>query len=138
MKLEYRDLSSSRTERLQRSKRFRLGPLDFFAASLTIFIASAYFVMPAQVERGVDVVLYEPAINSYASIQCIRDKTTRYQFTQSRDVLELRSSVRVLHHSQLGFYAKPQPDAGCLAAHGFVERVPRWDYFFGWLAKKIS
>lgn len=138
MKLEYRDLSSSRPEHLRRSRWLSLGFLDFFAASLLIFVVSAYFVMPKQIERGVDWVVYEPSINSYASIRCIRDKTTKHQFTQSRDIPELRGSVQLIRYDELRRYFRPQPDADCYAARGFTEAVPRWEYFFGWLTRVVS
>lgn len=138
MKLEYRDLSSSSAERRKRSKKLVFGFLDFFAASLFAFVLSAYFILPYQVERGVDLVVYEASNNSYASIRCIREKTTRHQFTQSRDVPELRPSVRIVHYSELDRYSRPQPDAGCFAARGFVESVSRWEYFFGWLTRAVS
>lgn len=139
MKLEYRDLSSSRpTERPKRSWIFSLGYLDFFAASLLIFVVSIYTILPSQMERSVDLVVYEPANNSYASIRCIQEKTTRHQFTQNRDVPELRSSVRLIGYSELKRYWKPQPDAGCFAARGFTETVTRFEYFFGWLLKGVG
>lgn len=138
MKLEYRDLSSSRAERSKRPKSFSLGFLDFFAASLLIFVVSSYLVMPRSMERAVDLLVYEPVNNSYASFRCIEEKTTKHQFTQTRDVLELRNSVRVIRHADLGRLVKPQPDAGCYAARGFVEQVSRWDYFFGWLLKALG
>ncbi len=138
MKLEYRDLSSSHPERGKRPKPRSFGFLDFFAASLLAFVLGAYLILPREVERGVDLVVYEPANNSYASYRCLRDKTTKYQFTQSRDLMELKSSVRVVHHADLGRYGKPQPDAQCYAAKGFVESVPRWEYFFGWLARAVG
>jgi hypothetical protein len=138
MKLEYRDLSSSRPEQGKRSRLLSLGFLDFFAASLLIFVVSAYFVMPKQIERGVDWVVYEPSNNSYASIRCIRDKTTKHQFTTSREVPELRGTVRLIRYEELRRYFRPQPDPACYAAHGFTEAVSRWDYFFGWIQRAVS
>jgi hypothetical protein len=138
MKLEYRDLSSSRPEHQKCSRLYSFGFLDFFAASLLIFVVSLYLIMPRQIERVADLVVYEPATNSYASLRCIREKTTQYQFTQSRDVPELRSTVRVVDQAELRRYWKPQPDKGCYAAHGFTETVTRWEYFFGWLTRAVS
>jgi hypothetical protein len=138
MKLEYRDLSSSRPERFRRPSISKFGFLDFFTASLLIFIASAYFVIPKEIERGVSWVVYDSSSNSYASFQCIRGKTTKHQFSQSRDIVELRSSVRVVHHSELDRLGKPQPDAACYEAKGFVEPVSRREYFFGWLIRAVS
>jgi hypothetical protein len=138
MKLEYRDLSSSRSERLKRPRGYSPGFLDFFAASLLVLVVSAYQVLPHQVERAVDHLVYDPSSNSYASFRCIRERTTQHQFTPSRDVPELRSSVRVVHRSALDRYAKPQPDAVCYAARGFVEPVSRFEFFFGWLLKAVS
>lgn len=138
MKLEYRDLSSLGPERSKRSRTLSLGFLDFFAGSLLLFVASAYFVMPRQVDRAVDWVVYESSANTFASLRCIRDRTTKYLFTQTRDVLELRSSVRLVHQAELDRFGKPQPDAACYAAGGFVEKVSRWEYFFGWLTRSVS
>jgi hypothetical protein len=84
-------------------------------------------------ERPVELVAYEPINNSYASLNCVHQKLTKYQFTQTRDVAELRNSVRVIRRGELDRLAKPQPDAVCYAAGGLVERVSRWEYFFGWL-----
>lgn len=138
MKLEYRGLSSSRTERIARRKGYAPGFADFLAASLLLFVVAGYLILPKQVERAVDYVIFDPASNSFASFRCIREKTFRYPFTVSRDVPELRASVRIVHHSDLDRYGKPQPDPACYAANGFVERVPRWEYFFGWLTKAVS
>lgn len=137
MKLEYRDLSRPRPELLKPKSR-RLGLLDFFAASLLIFVVSVYLILPAQIERAVDFVVYDPSNNSYASFRCIQEKATKHQFTQSRDVPELRSSVRIVDQAGLRRYWKPQPDAGCYAARGFTETVTRWEYFFGWLIKTVG
>lgn len=138
MKLEYRDLSSSRPGHQKRSRWLSFGLLDFFAASLLIFVISVYLVLPKQIERMVDVVFYDPSINSYASYRCIQDRTTKHRFTQSRDVRELRASVRVVHYAELNWLGRPQPDAGCFAAKGFTETVTRWEYFFGWFMKAVS
>lgn len=138
MKLEYRDLSSSRPEHLKRSRLSTLGYLDFFAASLLIFVTSCYFVMPLQLERRVDFVVYDATSNSYASIRCIQERTTRAKFTQTRDIPELLGSVRVVNHTDLGRLGRPQPDATCYAARGFTETVTRFEYFFGWLSKAVS
>jgi hypothetical protein len=138
MKLEYRDLSSSRSEERKRSRLNSLGYLDFFAASLLIFVTSCYFILPLQLERSVDYVVYDATSNSYASIRCIQEKTTRARFTQTRDVPELLSSVRVMSYADLGRLGRPQPDAGCYAARGFTETVTRWEYFFGWLMKTVG
>lgn len=138
MKLEYRDLSSSRTARPKRAKGFSFGFADVFAASLLAFVIAAYLILPKQVERGVDFVVYDSRNNSYASFRCIAEKTTKHQFTLSRNVPELRDSVRVLHHRELDRLHHPQPDAVCYAAKGFVESVPRWEYFFGWLLRAVG
>ncbi len=132
MKLEYRDLSRSDPKRFRRERRL-FGFLDYLAASLLIFVVSWYLVTPRIMERPVELVAYEPTNNSYASLNCVHQKLTKYQFTQTRDVVELRNSVRVIRHGELERLARPQPDAGCYAAGGFVERVSRWEYFFGWL-----
>ncbi|MBX3515143.1 MAG: hypothetical protein KF826_02615 [Xanthobacteraceae bacterium] len=138
MKLEYRDLSSSSPARPKRSGISSFGFLDFFAGSLLLFVASAYFVMPRQIDRAVDWVVYESSANTFASLRCIRDRTTKYLFTQTRDVLELKNSVRLVRQAELDRFGKPQPDAACYAVGGFVEKVPRWDYFFGWLTRAVS
>lgn len=138
MKLEYRNLSSSGTVRGKRPRGFALGFLDFFAASLLIFVVSVYLILPHKVERSVDLVVYESANNSYASIRCLRERNTQYQFTQSRDLLELKHSVRIVNHADLGRYGRPRPDPVCFAARGFVEEVSRFEYFFGWLARAIG
>lgn len=132
MKLEYRDLSRSDPKRLRR-ERWSFGFLDFFAGSLLVVVVSCYLVAPKIMERPVELVAYEPLNNSYTSLNCVRDKLTKYQFTRTRDLTELRDSVRVIRHRELDRLARPQPDAGCYAAGGFVERVSRWEYFFGWL-----
>lgn len=137
MKLEYRDLSSSSAKRSRPRQDSALGFLDVLACSLFIFVVAAYFVLPKQIERGVDYVVFDPASNSYTSFRCLRERTTRNVFTLSRDVLELKSSVRVVHHSELERLGKPQPDGACYAARGFVDTVSRWDYFFGWLSKAV-
>ncbi|HMN52502.1 MAG TPA: hypothetical protein PKB01_10645 [Xanthobacteraceae bacterium] len=133
MKLEYRGLSSSRRERLKRPGLSSFGFLDFLAASLLIFVLSWYFVAPSTIERVVDWVVYEPANNSFASLRCIDERTTQYQFTKSRDVTELKDSVRLVRYADLERYARPQPDAGCHAVRGFTDAVPRWEFYFGWL-----
>jgi hypothetical protein len=138
MKLEYRDLSSSRPEGLQRPRRYTLGFLDYFAASLLIFAASIYLVLPRQIDRVVDVVFYEASSNSYTSYRCIQDKTTKHLFTQSRDVRELRASVTMVRYAELNRLGHPQPDPACQAARGFTEPVTRFEYFFGWLTKAVS
>ena len=138
MKLEYRDLSSSRQEPLTRSSLRPLGFLDFFAGALLIFVVSLYLILPPEVERGVDVVVYDAASNSYASIRCIQERTTKNRFTQTRDLPELLSSVRVVSHADLSRLGRPQPDAGCFAARGFTETVTRWEYFFGWLERTVG
>jgi len=135
MKLEYRDLSRSSPEHTKRSKFYSPGFLDFLAASLLIFTVSAYLILPQQMVRVVDLVVYEPADNSYASFRCLRDKTTKHLFTQTRDVLELKSSVRVVRHADLDRYGRPQPDGRCFAAKGFVEEISRFEYVFGWLLR---
>jgi len=138
MKLEYRDLSRSHVERTTRPLSRRLGLLDFFAASLLIFVVSIYLILPPQVERGVHFVVYDAASNSYASMRCILEKTTRTRFTQTRDLPELLSSVRVVNHADLNRVGRPQPDAECYAARGFTESVTRWEYFFGWLERTVG
>lgn len=134
MKLEYRDLSRSDPKRLP-SERRPFGLADYLAASLLVFSVSWYLITPQVLERPVELVAYEPRNNSYASLHCVQRKLTRHQFTQSRDLTELRGSVRVMRYRELDRLAKPQPDAGCYAAGGFVERVSRWEYFFGWLGR---
>lgn len=138
MKLEYRDLSSSRSEHAKRPRSVPLGFLDYLAGSLLIFVIAAYLILPAKVERGVDLVAYDPMINSYTSLRCLQEKTTKYQFTQTRDVLELKNSVRVVRLADLSRQGRPQPDAGCHAARGFVDEVSRFEYFFGWLLKAVG
>jgi len=137
MKLEYRDLSRSDPTRSQRKRRL-FGFLDYLVASLLVFVVSWYLVTPHMMDRPVELLAYEPANNSYASLNCVQQKLTKYQFTQTRDVAELRSTVRVIRHRDLDRLAKPQPDARCFAAGGFVERVSRWEYFFGWLNRLAS
>lgn len=132
MKLEYRDLSRSDPKRFRRKRRL-FGFPDYFVASLLIFVISGYLITPQVMERPVELLAYEPATNSYASLNCVHQRQTKHQFTQTRDVAELRSSVRVIRHRELDRLAKPQPDAHCYAAGGFVDRVSRWEYFFGWV-----
>jgi hypothetical protein len=138
MKLEYRDLSRSNTERQPLPFARRFGLLDFIAGSLTIFVVSVYLILPPQIERGVDFVVYDAKSNSYASLRCIQERTTKNRFTQTRDLPELLSSVRVVSHADLGRLGRPQPDSACYAARGFTETVTRWEYFFGWLTKAVS
>lgn len=137
MKLEYRDLSRPEPKRLKRKQRL-FGFMDYFAASLLVFVVSWYFITPRIMERPVELLAYDPVNNSYASLGCVHDRLTKYQFTGSKDLTELRGSVRVIRHAELDRLAKPQPDAGCYAARGFVERVSRWEYFFGWLGRLMS
>lgn len=137
MKLEYRDLSSSE-ERLKRRKRLSLGFLDFFAGSLFLFVLSSYFVLPQQLDRAINLVAYDSSSNSYASLECISDHTTHHRFTLTKDVTELRASTQVVHQNELDRFGKPQPDPACFAARGFVERVSRWEYFFGWLLRAVG
>ncbi len=138
MKLEYRDLSSSGAGRAGDLRPRRFGFLDVLAASLLLFVVSSYFVTPKQIDRPVEHVVYDPSRNSFASFRCLEERTTAHLFTQSRDVLELRASVRVVRLTDLYRYATPQPDAKCYAARGLVEAVPRSEYFFGWLRKILG
>lgn len=128
----------------------KFGILDGLAASLLVFAASWYYVTPDFVERSVDPLVYDPASNSYASLRCIREKNTARLFTRNRDVFELLDSVELIAWSDLHHYAKPQrtgrlveyqmpePDAGCVAANGFVELVSRWEYHFGGSAQAAN
>jgi hypothetical protein len=128
----------------------KFGFLDGFAATLLIFAASWYFVTPDFVERSINPLVYDPASNSYASLQCVREKNASPLFTRNRDFAELKDGVEVVDWSDLYRYAKaertgrlveyrmPEPDAGCVAANGFVEMVSRWEYHFGGSAKAAN
>lgn len=117
--------------------------LDFTAVLLLIGAASWYFSTPEMVDRGASPLVYDSEGNTYASMRCVREKSTRHLFTKTRDRFELRDSVEIFEWRQLHRYAKevrtgrlveytmPEPDPVCTATAGFVDIVPRWNYFFG-------
>lgn len=117
--------------------------LDFLAVALLVAAASWYFNTPEMVDRGASPLVYDSEGNTYASLRCVRERSTKHLFTRTRDRFELRDSVEIIDWDDLYRYAKPErtgrlveyllpePDPTCTATLGFVEMVPRWDYFFG-------
>jgi hypothetical protein len=115
-----------------------------------LFLAGAavwYFATPEIVERPLRPLAYDRDGNIFASLQCITERNTSHLFTRSRVERELKDSVELVEWNDLYSFAQetwtgrlvkytlPAPDARCTEIDGFVERVPRWDYFFGTSAK---
>jgi hypothetical protein len=121
--------------------------LDTASAVLLAGAAVWYFATPEIVERPLRPLAYDRDGNIYASLQCITERNTSHLFTRSRVEPELKDSVELVEWNDLyGFaqetrtgrlveYTLPAPDARCTETDGFVERVPRWEYFFGTSAK---
>ncbi len=75
------------------------------------------------------------------------ERNTSHLFTRSRVEPELKDSVELVEWNDLYSFAQetragrwadytlPAPDARCTEIDGFVERVSRWNYFFGTGAK---
>jgi hypothetical protein len=121
--------------------------LDTTSALLLTGAAVWYFATPEIVERPLRPLAYDRDGNIYASLQCITERNTSHLFTRSRVEPELKDSVELVEWNDLYSFAQetrtgrlveytlPAPDARCTEIDGFVERVPRWDYFFGTSAK---
>jgi hypothetical protein len=121
--------------------------LDTASAALLTGAAVWYFATPEIVERPLRPLVYDRDGNIYASLQCVTERNTAHLFTRSRVEPELKDSVELLEWNDLYRFAEetrtgrlveytlPAPDARCTESGGFVERVPRWDYFFGTSAK---
>jgi hypothetical protein len=121
--------------------------LDTTSALLLTGAAVWYFATPEIVERPLRPLAYDRDGNTYASLQCVAERNTSHLFTRSRVEPELKDSVELVEWNDLYSFAQetragrwvdytlPAPDARCTETDGFVERVPRWDYFFGTSAK---
>jgi hypothetical protein len=121
--------------------------LDAASAALLASAAVWYFATPEIVERPLRPLAYDRDGNIYASLQCVTERNTSHLFTRSRVEPELKDSVELVEWNDLYRFAQemragrwvdytlPAPDARCTETDGFVERIPRWDYFFGTGAK---
>ena len=121
--------------------------LDALSATLLVGAAAWYFSTPEIVERPLRPLVYDRDGNVYASLQCVDERNTAHLFTRSRVEPGLKDSAELVEWNDLYRFASatqtgrlveytlPSPDARCMEVDGFVELVPRWDYFFGTSAK---
>jgi hypothetical protein len=107
--------------------------LDAVSAALFASAAVWYFATPEIVERPLRPLAYDRDGNVYASLQCITERNT-----DSVELVEWNDLYSLAQETRAGCwvdYTLPAPDPRCTEIDGFVERVPRWDYFFGTSAK---
>ena len=121
--------------------------LDSASAMLIAGAAAWYFSTPDIVARPLRPLVYDRDGNTYASLQCVKERNTAHLFTRPGVQRELKESAEIVEWNDLYRYAReirtgrlveylmPEPDQRCMGVDGFIEHVPRWDYFFGTPAK---